>query len=209
MRLLSLATIALLSASTLALAATVPSVESATVTCQDSSTCRSETIDGRLYRVIETPRMVVRVSLSTEGDYTRADVSISNNSVAQLNVLPSEFRMDVISPRPHTLDYVEPASLRSASLSSVSPTPRLTRSSRRNLRSPLGAQVGPQDLQPASSSALTLLPPKPQPDLVPTSLLPEGALEGKVFFTRDPRARAVTLVLPLAGAVFAFPFQLQ
>ena len=205
MRLLYLATIALLSASTLALAATVPSVESATVTCQDSSTCRSETIDGRLYRVIETPRMVVRVSLSTEGDYTRADVSISNNSVAQLNVLPSEFRMDVISPRPHTLDYVEPASLRSASLSSVSPTARLTRASRRALRAPLG----PQALQPASSSALTLLPPKPQPDLVPTSLLPEGALEGKVFFTRDPRARAVTLVLPLAGAVFAFPFQLQ
>ncbi len=190
---LRLTTLMLLSASvpTAVFGAALSKAAQGTIhTCQGWSGCTNETIDGRVYKVLRTAEMVVKVSMSTEGEYTRADVSITNNSSAQLEVSPAEFRVDVLTPRPRTLEYVEPASLR---LPVVAASDEMKRGGGR---------------RPAGR-VMRSLPPKPEPDLAASGVRPDGAVEGKVFFERDRRAKTLNVVLPISGAVFAFPYQVQ
>jgi hypothetical protein len=199
----ALASLVLLSSAAISSAGVLPrQADSNTLTCPETSGCRHETIDGRVYSVLATPELVVRVSLSTEGDYTRADVSVSNNSGIRFDLLPADFRIDVVSPHPHTLESVSPASMPSAS-----------RELALQLRSRTGKRANLRvKAQPAASELYTsavLLPPKPQPDLAVGTVLPDGTAEGKVFFLRDPGARTIHLILPISGAVFEFPFQVQ
>ncbi len=158
--------------------------QSSTVTCQAGPECTTEVIDGRAYQVLRSAELVVKVSISTEGEYTRADVSIANNSSRQMDVLPTEFRLNVLSPSPRTLEYVEPASLR---------LPPVAEGRKRRTTVP----------------TIALIPPKPQPDLTASGVLPDGAVEGKVFFERDRRAKLLKLVLPISGATFEFPYRMQ
>ena len=113
MNLIQKTSVALLAlASSLAFGASVPrSVSGNIVTCQANSGCFNQLINGRIYKVLKTPSMTVKLSLWTEGDVTRADVIIANNSGLQLNVLANDFRVDVLSPKPRTLSFVPSASV--------------------------------------------------------------------------------------------------
>ena len=51
------------------------------------------------------------VSISDEGPYTRADVSILNNGSYPTKVVPEDFRVEVVSPKPKVLSYIAPANL--------------------------------------------------------------------------------------------------
>jgi hypothetical protein len=51
------------------------------------------------------------VSLSNEGRYTRADVSITNNAGYPQHVSPEDFRMEVVDPKTKVLLYVAPEEL--------------------------------------------------------------------------------------------------
>lgn len=113
MNLIQKTSVALLSfASTLAFGASVPrSVSGNIVTCQANSGCFNQLINGRIYKVLKTPSMTIKLSLWTEGDVTRADVIIANNSGLQLNVLANDFRVDVLSPKARTLSFVPATSV--------------------------------------------------------------------------------------------------
>src|SRR5271170_2824902 len=81
------------------------------VRCEPGAGCVNQTLYGRNYKVIATPRFTVMVSISHEGIYTRADVSVTNNTDMPLSVSPEDFRVEVVTPKPKILLYVPPAEL--------------------------------------------------------------------------------------------------
>ena len=108
---------ATLTSATFAVAASIPQNASKTiqpdnvVRCEPSPGCVSQTLFGRSYKVINTPRFTVMVSISNEGVYTRADVSIANHTDTPLSMSPEDFRVEVVTPKPKVLLYVSPANL--------------------------------------------------------------------------------------------------
>src|SRR6267154_2966198 len=81
------------------------------VRCEPSAGCINQTLYGRSYKVITTPRFTVMVAISHEGGYTRADVSIANHTDTALSMTPEDFRVEVLTPKPKVLLYVPPANL--------------------------------------------------------------------------------------------------
>jgi len=75
---------ATISSATFSVAASIPRNVQKTilpdnvVRCEPNAGCINQTLFGRSYKVITTPRFTVMVSISNEGVYTRADVSITN-----------------------------------------------------------------------------------------------------------------------------------
>src|ERR1700738_2199898 len=81
------------------------------VTCGATTRCSNKKMFGRTYKVIDTARFTVMVSISNEGRYTRADVSIANHAGYSQNISPEDFRVEVVSPKAKVLEYVPPAEL--------------------------------------------------------------------------------------------------
>ena len=81
------------------------------VRCEPDAGCVNQTHYGRNYKVMVTPRFTVMVSISHEGIYTRADISVTNNTDMPLSVSPEDFRVEVVTPKPKVLLYVPPAEL--------------------------------------------------------------------------------------------------
>src|ERR1700730_16253486 len=95
---------ATLGSATFSVAASIPKDAQKTilpdnvVRCEPSAGCINKTLFGRSYKVITTPRFTVMVSISNEGVYTRADVSIANHTDTPLNMSPEDFRVEVLTP---------------------------------------------------------------------------------------------------------------
>ncbi len=100
--------------STIALASDLPRtvIPDNIILCEPAAGCTSKVLLGRTYQVLSTARFVVMVSLSQEGHYTRADVSIANNTGLPFNLSPEDFRVEEVSPKPKVLPYVPPAGLK-------------------------------------------------------------------------------------------------
>jgi hypothetical protein len=105
--------LAVLGSATFCFAASIPKtiLPDNVVVCEPSAGCVNKTLFGRSYKVISTPRFTVMVSVSQEGAYTRADVSVSNNTDMPLAVSPDDFRVEVVTPKPKVLLYVPPSEL--------------------------------------------------------------------------------------------------
>jgi hypothetical protein len=184
------------------------------VVCEASASCETKTIHGRIYKVINTPRLTIMVAVSHEGNYTRADVSVTNHTDAPFAITPDDFRVEVVTPKPKVLSYVPPANL-------VLPAPPLP---------PAAAPVPPVQAPviPLAHSFLAQspapaadAPPAPEADdavadkaateqnLEPTSIAPNQETRGRVYFERDKHAHLVNVVLPVAGLVFEFPYAMK
>ncbi len=81
------------------------------LTCGANARCSNKVMFGRNYKVMQTAKFTVMVSVSTEGLYTRADVSVQNNGSYSQNLSPQDFRVEVTSPKPRVLLYIAPADL--------------------------------------------------------------------------------------------------
>lgn len=189
------------------------------VSCQ-SAACVNETRYGQTFKVLTTPRFTVMVSLSDTGDYTRADVSISNNTGLPLNVTPDDFRVEVLGSKPKVLLYVAPTDRKEPAVLPVgAPKPA-------NAPKPaVAAAPAPSTAQTPTSAvpALSaLLSPEEvaemtagQKDLPPTLLAPNQVIRGRVYFEGDKRnphdkkEHLVKVVFPLAGEVFEFPYAIK
>jgi hypothetical protein len=207
------------------------------VVCQASAGCTNKALFGRTYKVITTSRFTIMVSLSKESDYTRADVSISNNTDMPVRLTPEDFRVEVITPKPKVLLYIPPSDLKDL----PAPIPNAT----------ADAPSAPAATVSAPSTAITPATANPAPAATPThvesakapdidalyeakkkqlaeqeaadkaaaqkhlpagSIAPNAVLRGRVYFERDKREKrseSVNVVLPLAGLVFEFPYTLQ
>jgi hypothetical protein len=159
---------------------------------------------GRSYKVIDTAKFTVMVSISNEGAYTRADVSISNHVDYPQNLSPQDFRVEVVSPKPRILLYVPPAELKNVAPPAV---PAVT--------TPVAAApaVATNEIDELFAEAKTEASAKEaaeraaaQRDLAATSIPANEVVRGRVFFAKDPKAKQVNVVLPVAGLVFEFPY---
>ncbi len=193
------------------------------VRCEPNAGCVNQDLFGRSYKVINTPRFTVMVSITNEGVYTRADVSITNHTDTPLSMTPEDFRVEVVTPKPKVLLYVPPANVvlppppPPAPQAAVAPAPQ-----------PAGAA----SFVP-TSAALTAPADAPQmsgvsdPDaadarekeaadkaaaekpLSATSIAPNEVTRGRVYFARDKKSNLVNVVIPIAGLVFEFPYAMK
>jgi hypothetical protein len=193
------------------------------ILCAPEAGCTNQTLFGRHYKVLSSSRFTVMVSISQTGPYTRADVSIANNSGYPLNLSPDDFRVEVVTPKPKILLYVAPADLKDLPLQppppalatvAVAPANPVLKTVSLSEAAPSSRNpgIGPNDelyekkeaaLQEAVEQAAA------QKDLAAASISPNEVIRGRVFFKRDKRARQVNIVLPIAGVVFEFPYVLQ
>jgi hypothetical protein len=210
---------------TLTFAASVPKtiLPDNIITCQPNANCFGKTLYGRNYRVINTPRFTVMVAISREGSYTRADVSIANNTILPQSLTPEDFRVEVLTPKPKILLYVPPSDLKDltptptpAPQPQTSPTPPIA-SSFLSQQSSISSTDPIQTLEVADADsdekkmALQQAADKAASDhpLRATSLSPNEVTRGRVYFESDKHARLVNIVLPIAGLVFEFPYSMR
>jgi hypothetical protein len=200
------------------------------IRCEPNAGCVSKTLYGRSYKVINTPRFTVMVAISHEGIYTRADVSITNKTDMPLNMTPDDFRVEVLTPKPKILLYVPPANLvlpppplppapaasaPATQLPATTGTAFVSQSSASSVVADtaptsatseidaLSAATKEKALQEATEKAAT------EQHLSATSIAPNEAISGRVYFERDKHAHLVNVVLPIAGLVFEFPYAMK
>ena len=190
------------------------------ITCQVNANCTKKTLYGRTYKVINTSRFTVMVAVSQEGDYTRADVSIANNTIMSQSLTPEDFRVEVVTPKPKVLLYVPPTDLKDLPPTTQTTSAPQTASAAPSVPSASAAQAADASQTPyidhlyeeaKRKAALKEEADKAasQRDLSATSLPPNQVALGRVFFERDKKAQLVNVVLPIAGLVFEFPYTLK
>jgi hypothetical protein len=189
---------------TLSLAASLPRNVNVVV-CQPNAGCIHHTIFGHDYKILSTHRFAVMVFLSTEGRYTRADVSITNLTPTPINLSPEDFRIQALASRSKVFLSVPPSQLENI--------PTLIRAAA-NAPVPLenpeisNPEISELDAarQRATQEAVEL--EAATPDLKAITIPPNQAIHGRVYFERDPATmhQQVNLVLPIAGTVFEFPY---
>ena len=216
----SLLSVALTGCSVLSLAAPVPTIiPDNVVTCGQNARCSNKVMFGRNYKVIETVKFTVMVSISNESGYTRADVSIANHADYPQNISPQDFRVEVVSPKPRVLLYVPPSELQH-----VAPPPPIP-----VVETPVAAAPAAEGgaAAPAAAGGAVVAPnidelfaqakkeaaakeaaakAKALRDLAAAPIPANEVVRGRVFFEKDPKAKQVNVVLPVAGLVFEFPY---
>jgi hypothetical protein len=189
------------------------------IRCEPSAGCVNQTLYGRSYKVITTPRFTVMVSISSEGVYTRADVSIANHTDTPLSMTPEDFRVEVLTPKPKVLLYISPAHL-------VLPPPSLPAAPATTpVHPPTAASFVQSPALTAAAPALTVGEADPdaaearekeaadkaaaEQHLTATAIGPNEVTRGRVYFERDKKSHLVNVVLPIAGLVFEFPYAMK
>ncbi len=205
-----------LTSPTFSFAASVPKtiLPDNVITCQTNANCTNKTLYGRTYKVINTPRFTVMVAVSQEGAYTRADVSIANNTIFSQSLSPDDFRVEVVTPKPKVLLYVPPSDLKDLPPTPEAPSAPQAASSPLPPQTPAAADPGQTpNIDELYKEAKQKVAQKEeadkvasQRDLSATSLPPNEVARGRVFFERDKKAQLVNVVLPIAGLVFEFPY---
>jgi hypothetical protein len=215
---------ATLSAATFSVASSIPKDVQKTilpdnvVRCEPSAGCINQTLYGRSYKVITTPRFTVMVSISSEGVYTRADVSIANHTDTPLNMSPEDFRVEVLTPKPKILLYISPSHL----VLHPTPLPPAPAASANKLPPPTAATFVPQSAAPANPMVGEADPDAAEArekeaadkaaaeqHLTATAIGPNEVTRGRVYFERDKKSHLVNVVLPIAGLVFEFPYAMK
>jgi hypothetical protein len=215
---------ATISSATFSVASSIPQrtiLPDNVVRCEPNAGCVNQNLFGRSYKVINTPRFTVMVSITNEGVYTRADVSITNHTDTPLNMSPEDFRVEVVTPKPKVLLYVSPANV-------VLPPPPAPRAVAAPAPQPAGAAsfVPPSTALTAPADA-TQMAGVADPDaaearekeaadkaaaekpLSATSIAPNEVTRGRVYFARDKKSNLVNVVIPIAGLVFEFPYDMK
>jgi hypothetical protein len=192
------------------------------IRCEPSAGCVNQTLYGRSYKVITTPRFTVMVSISSEGVYTRADVSIANHTDTPLSMTPEDFRVEVLTPKPKVLLYISPAHLvlpppplpPAAAPASTAPAPPPTASS--FVQSPALTAAAPAPTVGEADPDAAEAREKEAADkaaaeqhLTATAIGPNEVTRGRVYFERDKKSHLVNVVLPIAGLVFEFPYAMK
>jgi len=226
----SLLVVSISSASLFSFAAKIPTtVNDNVVTCGVNAKCSYKSMFGRSYKVMATPQFTVMVSISSEGAYTRADVSIANNSGSVQTISPEEFRVEVTAPKTKVLPYVSPARLQSLQVE-VAPAaaPILSAAASASAAEPISVMVA---AKAAEASGAVPMPVNidelfatakreqamqaaaaqedAQKPLAAAAVPANEVVRGRVYFEKDPKAKLANVVLPVAGLVFEFPYSVS
>jgi hypothetical protein len=191
--------------------------------CESTAACQTKILFGRNYKVISNPRFTVMVAISHQGNYTRADVSITNHTDTALAMTPDDFRIEVVTPKPKVLLYVPPANLVLPAPPlppAAAPAPTVSGSHGFVTQSPAPSTEADTPAPATSDTdAATEAKQKALQDnadklaseqnLEATSIAPNQETRGRVYFERDKKAHLVNVVLPIAGLVFEFPYAMK
>ena len=218
-RLVLAATISTISSATFCVAASIPQNAQKTilpdnvVRCEPSAGCINKTLFGRNYKVIDTPRFTVMVSISHEGVYTRADVSIANHTDTPLNMSPEDFRVEVLTPKPKVLLYISPAKLvlppPPAAVPAATPPPHaaaFTETTTTPASQPTDVEALYAAAEQKAAQQEAVEKAAAEHHLTATAIGPNEVTRGRVYFERDKKSHLVNVVLPIAGLVFEFPY---
>ena len=74
----------------------------------ESPACTHQYLNGDLFKTATANGMVITVALDQDSKYMTATIGISNNSAAPVDILPSDFVIDVYTPTSKTLHVVPP-----------------------------------------------------------------------------------------------------
>ncbi len=161
------------------------------ITCDVSKDCTQETIDGKRFYVIQAPQMTVKVAIDPDPKYSHIAVSLENRAPYEIHVTPSEFRIEVSEPKFKRLSYIEPEKLHLPKVKSAKSSPAPSKAAVTNSF----AASAPSTSQVGGPSFLT-----------ETVLAPSAATSGEVFFERANGGGASSVLLPIAGVIYEFPF---
>ncbi len=189
------------------------------ILCQANAGCFSKTAFGISYKVIRVPRFTVMASLSEESGYERADITILNNSGLPLNLTPDDFRIEVLTPKPRVLSYVSPADLKNVPPPAAIPplpdenTPAGLSSSPRMIAASNSQNADIDELYTEAKRREILRQAHDkavaQQPFHAALLAPNEMTSGRVYFEGDKHVRSINLVIPVAGLVFEFPYEIK
>ncbi len=75
--------------------------------CDESAGCTHQFIDGQKFKILTGDGLTVIASLAATAKYIRADISVSNGTAANVDVLPTEFDLEESGPKQKRLAYVD------------------------------------------------------------------------------------------------------
>jgi hypothetical protein len=196
----------ILATTTFSLAANLPrnlSRNANTVICQPNAGCIHHTIFGHDYKMLSTDRFSVMVFLSTEGRYTRADVSITNLTPTPINLSPEVFRIEAINSRSKVFLYVPPSQLENIPAQTQATPNDAPATQNQNSNSEISELEAARQRAEQEAAELAATTPHLTSIVIP----PNQAVYGRVYFEHDPSAthQQVNVVLPIADTVFKFP----
>ena len=157
------------------------------ITCHPGEDCSEETIDGRAFYVMQAAQMVVKVAVEPDAKYSHITVYVENRGGFSIQIVPAAFRIEAVEPKFKRFSYIEPKMLK---LPQIKP-PKAENTSVRG-SSFMGAS------SESEADRRTFMYPSP--------LGPSGTTFGDVYFERADGSGTMSLLLPISGSVFAFPY---
>jgi hypothetical protein len=79
--------------------------------CDETAGCTHQFIEGQKFKILTSDGLTVIASMAITDKYTRADVSVSNAGTAPVDVLPMNFQLEEVAPKPKPLAYVDAAKI--------------------------------------------------------------------------------------------------
>lgn len=73
---------------------------------QESKGCSHKYVDGQIFKTIYWNGMVITVGIDDYAQYMRATILISNNNTVSVDLLPSDFAIEVSTPKAKILHYI-------------------------------------------------------------------------------------------------------
>jgi len=79
--------------------------------CDENAGCGHQFIEGQKFKILTSDGLTVIVSMAITEKYTRADVSVFNGGTASVDVMPTSFQLEEVTPKPKPLAYVDAAKI--------------------------------------------------------------------------------------------------
>jgi len=182
---------------------------------------------GRLVESLTANGVTVQVSLQDTGWKLRASIAISNQTAANLEIMPALITLDELQPNLRTLPEQNPAKIAHAvnhqslwTTATAQPSPSAVAFREVNLDSPKNLayrpNAAPDYLAQRYVVASANKPPVPEESGDPLalalkagSLAPQQITAGVIWFAREAGARELSLRVPVGDLVFDFPLSFE
>ena len=183
--------------------------------------------EGRLVESLTADGVTVQVTLQDTGWKLRASIAISNQTGADLEVLPTLITLDELQPSLRTLPAQNPAKIAHAvnhqslwTIANAQPSPSAVVFHEVNSASPQTLAYRP-NAAPDYLSQRSILTTVKKPPVVEESndplalalkagsLAPQQKTAGVIWFARDAGARELSLRVPVGDLVFDFPLSFE
>jgi hypothetical protein len=78
------------------------------IICDENAGCAHQFINGHKFMTLTSDGLTITASLASNDKYIRTDVSVFNGTAANIDVLPTNFGLEEVTPKQKTLAYVDP-----------------------------------------------------------------------------------------------------